>query len=71
MDDTELTYRFWRIRKTVMQVSFLYKTSACWKKCTADVRFFARVDIVIGSFCKFPSAIVNKCKTLMPGMYGS
>ena len=22
MDDTELTYKFWRIRKTVMQVKF-------------------------------------------------
>lgn len=25
MDDTELTYKFWRIRKTVMQVRFKYK----------------------------------------------
>ena len=42
MDDTELTYKFWRIRKTVMQVRLIeniLKNVSSWQ-LTASVRIF-------------------------------
>lgn len=41
MDDTELTYRFWRIRKTVMQVCFaLFGGSSVEKSLVNVLNYF-------------------------------